>query len=131
MPKSFALVLLLALLWGASFPILKVAAVVLLPLAALAEQPWSVAPSPRSLVAVLTLAIFSTGAALIIYFRLLATIGSIAIASQAYLRILIGVTLGVTFLDEQLDTSRIAGLVLVVGGVVAMTLPAPAPPPKR
>ncbi len=108
-----------------------VAAIVLLPAAAFVEQPWNAMPSTRSAIAVLLLAVFSTGAALIIYFRLLATIGSIATASQAYLRILVGVALGVLFLGETLAPGQVAGLVLVVGGVVAMTRPTPSMPPRR
>ena len=99
-------------------------AVGVLPLALLVEQPWTLQPSARSMLAVVALAIFSTGAAFIVYFRLLATIGSIATSSQAYLRIVVGVGLGIVFLDERLSASTIAGLMLVVAGVVAMTLPA-------
>jgi drug/metabolite transporter (DMT)-like permease len=75
------------------------------------------------MLAVVGLAVLSTGAAFYVYFRLLSTVGSIATTSQAYLRILVGVTLGVTLLGEQLTWSMVAGMVLVMGGVVAMTLP--------
>ena len=69
------------------------------------------------------LTVFSTVAALIVYFRLLATVGSIGTTAQAYLRILVGVGFGVLLLDEKLPPSLIAGIVLVVSGVVAMTMP--------
>jgi drug/metabolite transporter (DMT)-like permease len=69
-------------------------------------------------------AVFSTGLAMVIYFRLLATVGSIAMSSQAYLRIFVGVGLGIVFLGERPTTSALIGLCLVVLGVVAMTLPA-------
>jgi drug/metabolite transporter (DMT)-like permease len=99
------------------------ASVVLVPLALVVEQPWTTSPSVRSMLAMTGLAIFSTGAAFIVYFRLLSTIGSIATSSQAYLRIVVGVGLGVILLGERLAASTIIGLVLVVAGVVAMTLP--------
>ena len=99
------------------------ASFVLVPLAFVAERPWTVAPSMGSMLGVLGLAVFSTGAAFIVYFRLLSTIGSIATSSQAYLRILVGVGLGVVFLGERLTASTVIGLLLVVAGVVAMTLP--------
>jgi drug/metabolite transporter (DMT)-like permease len=99
------------------------ASLVLVPLALIVDRPWTLQPSPRSMLAVAGLAVFSTGAALIVYFRLLSTIGSIATASQAYLRILVGVGLGVVFLGERLTGSTVIGLLLVVAGVVAMTLP--------
>ena len=58
----------------------------------------------------------------LVYFRLLATIGSIATASQAYLRIMVGVGLSVLLLGEQLQPTHWIGLALVIAGVVAMTL---------
>jgi drug/metabolite transporter (DMT)-like permease len=88
---------------------------------ALALEPWPASASIMSLAAVAALGIFSTGLAFVVYFRLLATIGSIATASQAYLRIAVGVGLSVVFLGERLEPSHWAGLALVVAGVVAMT----------
>jgi len=99
-------------------------AAILLPIALLLE-PWPADASTRSMLAVLALGVFSTAAAFVVYFRLLATIGSIATASQAYLRIVIGVGLSVLLLGERLTLPMLAGLALVVAGVAAMTLPAP------
>ena len=101
-----------------------VAAAIMIPLALAFEQPWTLQPSMRSLVAAAGLTVFSTVAALIVYFRLLATVGSIGTTAQAYLRILVGVGFGVLLLGESLPPSLIAGIVLVVGGVIAMTMPA-------
>lgn len=100
-----------------------VATVILVPIALVADQPWTLQPSMRSLLALLALAVFSTGLAFTIYFYLLGRIGSISTASQAYLRILVGVAFGVIFLGERLTPSVVAGLVLVFAGVVAMTAP--------
>jgi len=44
-------------------------------------------------------------------------------SSQAYLRIVVGVGLGIVFLGERPTMSMWIGLCLVVAGVVAMTLP--------
>jgi len=99
------------------------AAIVLLPIAFAFEQPWTLAPSTRSLAALLALSVFSTGLAFVVYFHLLSTIGSIATASQAYLRIVVGVGLSILFLGESLSTSVAIGLALVLAGVVAMTVP--------
>jgi drug/metabolite transporter (DMT)-like permease len=96
-------------------------AAILVPLAFVLE-PWPADVSARSLAAVVALALFSTGAAFVVYFRLLATIGSIATASQAYLRIVVGVGLSVLLLGERLEPAHWLGLALVVSGVVAMTL---------
>ena len=101
-----------------------IAAAVLLPLALVVEHPWTLSPSMPSMLAVLAAAVFSTGLAMVVYFRLLATVGSIAMSSQAYLRILVGVGLGMAFLGETPTPHALAGLGLVVAGVVAMTWPA-------
>jgi drug/metabolite transporter (DMT)-like permease len=60
---------------------------------------------------------------MVVDFRLLGTIGSIATSAQAYLRIFVGVGAGVLFLGEELTASMVVGLVLTVAGVVAMTWP--------
>jgi drug/metabolite transporter (DMT)-like permease len=97
-------------------------AAILLPIA-LAIEPWPANASLRSLAAVGALALFSTGLAFVVYFRLLASIGSIATASQAYLRIAVGVGLSVVLLGEGMSAPHWIGLALVLAGVVAMTLP--------
>jgi drug/metabolite transporter (DMT)-like permease len=108
-----------------------IAAVVLVPIAAVAET-WTSMPSARSLWAAAALCIFSTGLAMVVYFRLLATVGSIATSAQAYLRIFVGVGAGVLLLDEKLTASMVVGLLLVVAGVVAMTWPRKlGPGPER
>lgn len=101
-----------------------IAAAVLLPLALVVERPWTLVPSTPSILAVLAAGVLSTGLAMVIYFRLLATVGSIAMSSQAYLRILVGVGLGMAFLGETPTPHALVGLGLVVAGVVAMTWPA-------
>jgi drug/metabolite transporter (DMT)-like permease len=65
-----------------------------------------------------------TALAQVVYFRLLATVGSIAMSSQAYLRIVVGVGLSMAFLGEVPKPQAWVGLGLVVAGVIAMTLPA-------
>ena len=96
-----------------------IASIVLVPLAIIGDT-WTAPPTSRSMVAAAALCIFSTGLAMVVYFRLLATIGSIATSAQAYLRIFVGVGAGVLLLGEQLTPSMVVGLALVVAGVVAM-----------
>lgn len=103
------------------------AAAVLLPLAlAFDGLPWNA--SARSLIAAAALAFLSTGLAFVVYFHLIATIGPIAMSSQAYLRIVLGVGIGVAFLGETLTPGIVMGSVLIIAGIVAMTLPRPSPP---
>ncbi|MGH8664091.1 MAG: DMT family transporter [Burkholderiales bacterium] len=103
---------------------LIVGAAVLMPLSLVIDRPWSLAPSRSSLIAAGCLAVFSTAAALYLYYRILGTLGSIAAASQSYLRIVVGVALGIVFLGESLTLERLAGIVLILAGVIAMTRPA-------
>jgi drug/metabolite transporter (DMT)-like permease len=99
-------------------------AAILVPVSLVAEQPWTLMPSMTSLLALLGLAVFSTALAFVIYFRLIQTLGSVGTTAQAYLRVPIGVALGVVFLRENLAPTAWIGLACVVIGVAAMTVPA-------
>ena len=99
-------------------------AAILLPVSVVIERPWTLAPSTTSLLALLGLAVFSTAFAFVIYFRLIQTLGSVGTTAQAYLRVPIGVALGVLLLGESLSPTAWIGLGCVVVGVAAMTLPA-------
>jgi drug/metabolite transporter (DMT)-like permease len=98
-------------------------AAVLVPVSILVDQPWTLSPSAASLLALLGLAVFSTALALVIYFRLMATLGSVATTAQAYLRVPIGVGIGVLLLGESLQPTAWVGLLCVVVGVAAMSAP--------
>lgn len=104
-----------SLIWGG---------VILLPLSLLVDQPWTLAPAPSSLAALLALSVFSTALAFVLYFTLLQRLGSVGTTAQAYLRVPIGVGIGVLFLGETPSPNALLGLVLVVASVVAMTMPA-------
>ncbi|MFO1108270.1 MAG: EamA family transporter [Bradyrhizobium sp.] len=98
-------------------------AAILAPISLVVEQPWTIAPSAGSLLALLALAVFSTAAAFAIYFRLIHTLGSVGTTAQAYLRVPIGVLLSVVLLGESLSSTAWIGLACVVAGVAAMTIP--------
>jgi drug/metabolite transporter (DMT)-like permease len=99
-------------------------AAVLIPLSLAVERPWTLSPSTSSVLALIGLAVFSTAAAFVIYFRLIQTLGSVGTTAQAYLRVPIGVAISVIFLGERLSPTAWLGLACVVVGVAAMTLPA-------
>jgi drug/metabolite transporter (DMT)-like permease len=99
-------------------------AAILVPVSFVVDQPWTLMPSLSSLLALLGLAVFSTAIAFVIYFRLIQTLGSVGTTAQAYLRVPIGVALGVLFLGESLSPTAWIGLGCVVTGVAAMTIPA-------
>jgi drug/metabolite transporter (DMT)-like permease len=99
-------------------------AAILVPASLVMDQPWTLAPSISSMLALVGLAVFSTALAFVIYFRLIMTLGSVGTTAQAYLRVPIGVALGVIFLGETLTSTAWIGLGCVVIGVAAMTMPA-------
>lgn len=95
----------------------------LVPLSLAIDQPWTLQPSALSLLAAIVLGVLCTGAALLIYFRLVKTLGSMGVASQSYLRAGVGVLLGVIVLGEQITPVVGIGLAAAVLGVVAINLP--------
>ncbi|MDR9774154.1 EamA family transporter [Rhizobium hidalgonense] len=99
-------------------------AVILLPVSLVVDRPWTLDPSAASVLALLALSAFSTALAFAIYFRLVQTLGSVGTTSQAYLRVPIGVTIGIVFLGESLSPTAWIGLICVISGVAAMTIPA-------
>jgi drug/metabolite transporter (DMT)-like permease len=102
-------------------------AAILIPVSIVVDRPWTLTPSTSSVLALLGLAIFSTALAFVIYFRLIQTLGSVGTTAQAYLRVPIGVAIGVMWLGETLSPAAWAGLVCVIIGVAAMTIPARKP----
>jgi drug/metabolite transporter (DMT)-like permease len=99
-------------------------AAILIPASLVVERPWTMTPSLVSVAALLGLAVASTALAFVIYFRLIQTLGSVGTTAQAYLRVPIGVAVGVVCLGESLTPTAWAGLACVVAGVATMTLPA-------
>jgi drug/metabolite transporter (DMT)-like permease len=106
-------------------------AALLVPASLAFDHPWTLYPSASSLAALLALAVLSTAAAFVIYFRLVRTLGPVATTAQSYLRVPIGVALGVIFLDETLTRTVWIGSALVVAGVAAIAIVPPAPARKR
>lgn len=104
---------------------------ILVPASLVFEQPWTVTPSLDSVLALLALSVFSTALAFVIYFRLVQTLGSVGTTAQAYLRVPIGVAIGIMFLGEQLSATGFIGLVCIIAGVAAMTLPERLAAPRR
>jgi drug/metabolite transporter (DMT)-like permease len=99
-------------------------AAILVPVGLLVDRPWNLTPSAQSVTALLGLSVISTALAFVIYFRLVQTLGSVGTTAQSYLRVPIGVAIGVFFLGETLTSTAWVGLICVIFGVAAMTIPA-------
>lgn len=100
------------------------ASVVLVPLACILDRPWTLSPAAPALAATAALGLLCTGVALILYFRLVRTLGSMGVASQAYLRAAVGVVLGMVILGEQVSLSTGLGVLAAMLGVALINLPA-------
>jgi drug/metabolite transporter (DMT)-like permease len=96
---------------------------VLLPASLIVEHPWTLHPTAPSIAATVTMGIFSSALGLMMFYMCLIRLGTLTTNSQAYLRIPIGVGLSVLLLGEPVPPNLAAGLVLVMAGVAAMTVP--------
>ena len=99
------------------------ASFVLVPASLVLDRPWDLSPDVTGVFAALMLSVACTALAFLIYFRLLATLGPMGTASQAYLRSGVGVFLGVVFLSESLKLETFAGICLAIFGVVLINWP--------
>jgi drug/metabolite transporter (DMT)-like permease len=96
---------------------------ILLPAALIVDRPWTLHPTPQALVAVVTMGIFSSALGLMLFYMCLTRLGTLTTNAQGYLRIPIGVGLSVLLLGESVPSNLALGLVLVMAGVAAMTIP--------
>jgi drug/metabolite transporter (DMT)-like permease len=97
---------------------------ILLPVALIVDHPWTLHPTPQAIGAVVTMGIFSSALGLMLFYMCLGRLGTLTTNAQGYLRIPIGVGLSVLLLGESVPTNLALGLVLVMAGVAAMTIPA-------
>ena len=96
---------------------------VLLPLSLAIEHPWTLRPTAEALAATFAMGIFSSALGLMLFYMCLSRLGTITTNAQGYLRIPIGVGLSVLLLGETVPQNLALGLVLVMAGVAAMTVP--------
>jgi drug/metabolite transporter (DMT)-like permease len=91
------------------------------PVAFVIDQPWALTPSKEALWSIAALGILSTTLAMVIYFRLVKTLGAVGVTSGSYLRAGFSVLLGVIFLGEAISINLVAGLVLILLSVAIVT----------
>jgi drug/metabolite transporter (DMT)-like permease len=96
---------------------------VLLPASLVIDHPWTLRPTAEALLATLAMGIFSSALGLMLFYMCLTRLGTLATNAQGYLRIPIGVGLSVLLLGETVPSNLALGLVLVMAGVAAMTIP--------
>jgi drug/metabolite transporter (DMT)-like permease len=96
---------------------------VLLPASLIVDHPWTLHLTTRAVLATIAMGIFSSALGLMLFYMCLARLGTLATNAQGYLRIPIGVGLSVLLLGETVPSNLVLGLVLVMAGVAAMTIP--------
>jgi drug/metabolite transporter (DMT)-like permease len=99
--------------------------ILLLP-AMIVDQPWRLRPPAQALIATATMGIFSSALGLMLFYMCLTRLGTLTTNAQGYLRIPIGVGLSVLLLGETVPSNLVLGLLLVMAGVAAMTIPSEA-----
>jgi drug/metabolite transporter (DMT)-like permease len=81
------------------------------------EAPFTLPAQGVTWLAIAWLGVLGAGLSYLIFYYLLHSIGPTRVSVVTYTIPVVGVTLGVVFLDEALDWSLVAGMVLVVSGV--------------
>lgn len=100
---------------------MTMATLMMVPVSVFVDEPWLLSPSTEALWSIAALGVLSTTLAMLIYFRLIKTLGAISVASGSYLRAGFSVLLGVLFLGESITPSIAGGLVLILLGVAVVT----------
>jgi drug/metabolite transporter (DMT)-like permease len=96
-------------------------AVLLAPLVAFIDRPWTLlAPSGTALAALLGVAVLSTALAYILYFRILERAGATNLLLVTFLIPVSALLLGVGVLGETLLTRHLAGMALIGAGLAAI-----------
>jgi drug/metabolite transporter (DMT)-like permease len=85
--------------------------------ALLFERPWEGTLTVDALVAVIWLGLLGSGAAYLIFFRLLRSWGATRTSLVAYLLPIWGIVLGSLVLSEPIDARLLAGTALVIAGI--------------
>jgi len=81
------------------------------------EQPFERGLAPEALFAVVWLGLLGSGAAYLVFFRLLGRWGATRTSLVAYLLPIWGIALGAIVLSEPIDVRLIFGTALVIGGI--------------
>ncbi len=108
---------------GAAAATTTTSAVMMVALALVAEQPFAIDPSARSLLATVACGILANGIGVTIYFRLIRTLGSLGTSTVSFLKAAFGVVIGCFLLGEPFTASIVVGLAAVLIGVAAINEP--------
>ncbi|HXV98054.1 MAG TPA: EamA family transporter [Anaerolineae bacterium] len=100
---------------------LTAAAIILLPLSLLVEQPYNLPlPSWPALGSLVLLAVVSTALAFVVYYRAMETISATVLSMTTYIIPIVATILGVVVLSERLDWHVYLGCVFIIAGVMVV-----------
>jgi drug/metabolite transporter (DMT)-like permease len=85
------------------------------------EAPFTLPKLPITWTAIAWLGMLGAGFSYLMFYHLLHEIGPTRVATVTYTIPVVGVTLGVVFLDEALTWQLVVGTILIVSGVVSVT----------
>ena len=86
-------------------------------LALIFERPLNVPLRPDAILAVIWLGLLGSGAAYLVFFRLLGRWGATRTSMVAYLLPVFGIVLGAVVLSEEIDAGLLVGTALVIAGI--------------
>lgn len=95
-------------------------ALVMAPIALIAEAPWRTTPGVAALGAVAGLSVLGTAMAYWLYFRILRTVGATNLMLVTFLIPVSAVLLGALVLGERLEWTAFAGMTLIFAGLAAV-----------
>jgi drug/metabolite transporter (DMT)-like permease len=105
---------------GAVLGMLIASTVMLFPVTLMVDPSVTALPSMKTLAAIIFMAVFSTGLAYILYFRILRVAGATNVLLVTFLVPVSALTLGILILDEALTWSAMLGMALIFAGLAAV-----------
>jgi drug/metabolite transporter (DMT)-like permease len=90
------------------------------------ESPLALRPTAISIFGITMLGLFASGLAMLLYFRLAATVGPNFVAANNFIAPAVGVTWGVVLLGEPFTWRAIAAFAIILSGIAVATLRLPA-----
>ncbi len=99
---------------------LTASSLLILPLALVIDRPWTLAPGADTWVALVSLAVFGTAAAYVIYFRVLARAGATNLMLVTLMIPVSALALGMALLGERPAAGEWAGAACILGGLLVI-----------
>jgi drug/metabolite transporter (DMT)-like permease len=100
---------------------ISASAIIMIPVALLIDQPWHLAtPGPQVFGALLGIGAVCTCLAYIVFYRILATAGSVNLMLVTLLIPVSAILLGAVFLGERLDADDFLGMAAIALGLIAI-----------